>query len=520
MFVPLYEGPRRRRRTAARFRMFEYVNTGTADIGASQGIATIDGVTFWVAAGTPPLIDPDNSYLYKYTRNGNVYTLVASRATSGDWPTGMTQINSVHHHNGTLYIGGNNYSATPRKGWVLEYDPDDLTHQATHVVDDHWSEGGAWRTSLSQGSPVDEFWCCYANQTSTGPNVFEVSRYDATFAHIHNKTLPINYDAGSLLHEGLAWKGNLLFSMIHEGTTPLLAEIYRWDPVEESFTLLQRLRPPTDECTQGLALASDERTMWWAERFHGGSPTQDHRIVESTLHEVRVPRGRVRLRGTSAQATDLFAWYPLNDGAGSTAAEKVSGMYNGILAGGASWTNEPARGPSVAFDGLNGKVAIPAGLLDSTRADVTICGWFLADTIGKQTLISGNKVGANTGDWQLNMEVSGAIRFAYNSIGTSLATLDTATGAVRRGEWFHVTAVLKSGGDGYGKIYLNGKQSATNSTTGTLGGNGQEIRIGLQSNDNEDFKGKAHDVRFYDAALAPAIIAAMSAPETMFDLWR
>lgn len=80
--------------------------------------------------------------------------------------------------------------------------------------------------------------------------------------------------------------------------------------------------------------------------------------------------------------------------------------------------------------------------------------------------------------------------------------------------------MLKSGGGGYAKIYINGVEAATSGTTGVLGGNSQEIRIGLQSNDTNALLGKAHDVRFYDAALDPNIIAAMNAPVTMFDLWR
>ncbi len=521
MLFPLLQKPRRGRRTAARFHLFEYLSTGDADIGASQGVATIDGVTFWVAAGTPPLIDPDNAYLYKYTRSGQTYSLVSSRDTSGDWPAGMTQINSLHLHQGVLYAGGNNYNTTPRKGWILEFDPDDLSHIATHAVEDHWSEGGAWRPNLSAGELEDEFWSCYADPTSTGPDVFQVSRYSAAFAHLANYELPIDYDSGSLFHEGLVWRGNLLFSMIHEGTTPLLAEIFAWDPTAEAFRLLQRLRPPTDECTQGLCLAADQRTMWWAERYHGGSPTQDHRLVESTLHSVRVPGGRTKLRAKSAQAESLFAWYPLTDNAGTTAAELISGSYAGTLSAGAGWDDEPARGPCVAMDGNNAKVAISADLLSEALTDVTICGWFLADELpGQVMLLSGNAAGANAGDWQISIEANAAIRFAYNSTGTTLATLDTTADAVRRGEWFHVAVVLKSGGGGFAKVYLNGLQAATTTTLGSLGGNDQEIRLGLQSNDNNDFTGKAHDLRFYSAALEPELIAAMTSPATMFDLWR
>lgn len=520
MFLPLWRKPGRVRRAAAVFHAIECLATASADLGASQGVATTDGQTFWVAAGTPTLIEPDNSYLYKYTRSGNVFSLVASRGTSSDWPSGMTQINSVQLYNGVLYVGGNNYNTTPRQGWILEYDPDDLTLLATHAVQNHWCEGGAWRPRLSGGAVSHEFWACYANPVSSGPNVYEVSRYDDAFAHQGNFGLPVTYDSGSLFHEGLAWKGNLLLTMVHEGTTPILAEIFAWDPQAKSFSLQQRLRPPTDECTQGLALAADDRTLWWAERYHGGSPTQDHRIVESRLHAVRVPAGLPRVKANSVQAQSLFAWYPLNDGAGGTAREVVSGTYDATLSG-ASWLNEPARGACVAFDGTDGKVAIPAALLSAPLGDATICGWFLAEAISSQVmLLSGNKSGANAGDWQLNIEANGAVRFAYNSTGVTLVTLDTAAGRIRRGEWFHLAAALKSGGSGYAKIYVNGIERATSATTGVLGGNGQEIRIGLQSNDDNDFTGKAHDVRFYNAALAADVIAAMAAPTTMFNLWR
>lgn len=502
------------------FIVVENIETADADTKASQGVAT-DGTYFYTAGGSGAAPAPNES-LHKWTKSGDTYTLDTSRNTTSDWPTGMEQINSVHYHDGLLYVGGNNYNTTPEKGWVLVYDPSDLTHIQTLATADHWSEGGAWRYDATRGW---EFWVCYADEFAA--DTYKVTRYEidtwGTMGGLSYPTawtgtdieLPISYASGTLFHEGLTWRGDLLFTMVHEGTSPILAEVYRYDSTGDDFVLVQQFRPPTDQCTQGLSLDPDGKRLWWAERFHGGGSAQDHRVIESYLAIASVPKGTPAANKDSSQYIDLIGWYPMNEGSGTSASEVVSDTHHGTLTG-ATWLEDEARHHVVDFDGTDDKVEISASLIASALTDFSVSGWFRVDAIGTQMiLVSQNKTGSNAGDWQLDVQTDGTLQFYYDN-ATSLKT----TKKVRVGEWFHVCATLQDDPLGGAAIYVNGQEWASNTTDGVVGGNSQVIRIGLQSNDDNDLNGKAHDIRFYDRAKSPAVVADMYHACSMFELWK
>ena len=229
------------------------------DVYASQGVVT-DGTYYWTSAGS----SGDNDTLYKWSRSGDTYSLVTSRDTTTDWPSGATQINSIHYKSGVLYVGCNNYDTVPRKGWILEYDPDTLALEDTHIVSDYHSEGGAF-------GPNGNFFVCY-HETAY------IDEYDVSdWSLIKTHTNVIDTTAE---HQGLAWQGNYLLANLHE--SDIHCEIYELI----SGTLYPHLviEAPTDECTQGIHFdPTDSTKLYWAERFHGGAPADDHRIIESTF---------------------------------------------------------------------------------------------------------------------------------------------------------------------------------------------------------------------------------------------
>src|SRR5690606_24092564 len=113
------------------------------DRSADLGTANSQGVAY---AGTQSYYYTDSANLYKYTRNSEtgVYSLVTSRGVTGDDPTpAKKQINGINYHNGYLWVGANNFDSSPHAGWIVQYDPSDLTWVATHEVGAHWCEGGA-----------------------------------------------------------------------------------------------------------------------------------------------------------------------------------------------------------------------------------------------------------------------------------------------------------------------------------------------------------------------------------------
>jgi hypothetical protein len=149
----------------------------------------------------------DSANIYRYTRNTatGVYTLVDSRDVTGDDPTDKSQINDMTYFDGYLWCGANNFPSTNR-GWIIKYDPSDLSHVATYDVNPAVNEGGAWRVDPIEGA---EFWSVYSdlNYTSRwridGSDFVKVADYDMPLAAGW-----IFVAGASSVYDGAVWIGD------------------------------------------------------------------------------------------------------------------------------------------------------------------------------------------------------------------------------------------------------------------------------------------------------------------------
>jgi hypothetical protein len=197
--------------------------------GNGQGVA-YDGTYHYFS---------DSVKIYRYTRNTatGAYTLVDSRTVSGDDPVTKTQINDMDYFDGYLWCGANNFPGT-NSGWIVQYNPADLSWVATYDVNPAVNEGGAWRVDPVEGP---EFWSVYSNLNYTsrwriaGGEFVKVADYD----------LPIVDDwvfaAGtSSIYDGAVWlddyfichakgDGNLQESVNHQETQ---LHIHYWNGAE------------------------------------------------------------------------------------------------------------------------------------------------------------------------------------------------------------------------------------------------------------------------------------------------
>src|SRR5690606_13665098 len=153
---------------------------------------------------------------------------------SEDWPTGATQINSLHYADGVIYAGCNNYATSPAEGFVLEFDADTLAHLATHTTGAFWSEGGAF-------GPNGNFFVCFDNRVS-------VEEYDASWTLVQTYALDVNLL--SHMYQGIVWFDDLMFVNIHEGQVIIKCDVFKW--TGSGFYLVSRIDPPSTKCTQGL----------------------------------------------------------------------------------------------------------------------------------------------------------------------------------------------------------------------------------------------------------------------------
>ena len=215
----------------------------------AQGVAT-DGTHLWFSSSTT---------IYKYTKAG---TLVTSRNVSTDDPSSKSQINGMYIKDGTLYVSAAENSS-PRKAYIVEYNPDTLAYIAHHQITGDWfSEGVAWKGGY--------LWVCFhANKV--------IAQIDpVTWATVATYNLSFNvsgssggYGAGTG-YDGIAWIGDYLLANIHETYDQDYLDVYYWDG--SAFDEVGRVAWPTSMATQGLALDPTEAdTLWFAERNYSGA---------------------------------------------------------------------------------------------------------------------------------------------------------------------------------------------------------------------------------------------------------
>jgi hypothetical protein len=223
-------------------------------VGNCQGCA-YDGTHYYFS---------ESGILYKYTRSGNTYTLVASRDVTGDNPTDKTQINGMNYHDGYLWIGANNFSGTsPKKGWAIKYNPADLTWVSTHSVGANWSEGGAWRNG--------EYWAVYTELHAT-------RRYDSNFNLIGQYNFPLLVaDTTDEGYQGAAWRGDLLHCTTHTNSLATRTDVHKWNGT--SFEAYQSIPALGDNVGQGLHWETPNSVMLFAERVVGGT----QRLIRASM---------------------------------------------------------------------------------------------------------------------------------------------------------------------------------------------------------------------------------------------
>lgn len=506
-------------RLQPKFRGLVFLGRSDANLLAAQGVAT-DGTNFWTTAGPTT-----NDEISKWTKSGDTYTLHSGPATNPldvhlSWPAGQQQINSIAYHDpgdgggARLWVGGNNYSTTPRVGYVQEYDPITLAFIRNHNTIAHWSEGGAWRPG------TNEFWICYDNKVSTNWQVSKYTYASNTLTRVGEVDLTgSSFESGTHCHNGLYWYDETtLFATIHEGTRPISMEVYEYSPGGDTLTLIQKVRVPTMQCSQGFCKHPSNDTFYFAERFYPDGVAADHRVLEADYQEVVAKYGDPTVNTGSAQYTNLLAWYPLAEATGTTAKEKITGSsWNGTYSGGA-WTYDNAMGWCYRLDGSS-QIDLSSSILGAGRTTAMIMFWCKPEIMTDSTvLVTGNASGSNAGDWQIdiNNTTNRGVDFFYDNLTTIGTANADRNGEIQLGEWTHIAVTLGVGG---AKVYLNGVEKASSATTGTIGATGRLLRLGLQSTGSSAFTGMLRDFRIY-SNIDTNIITAAALPNTMFNLWN
>ena len=200
-----------------------------------------------------------------------------------------------------------------------------------------------------------------------------------------------------------------------------------------------------------------------------------------------------------AELYGLIGHWKLNETSGSTAADSSGLGRNGTVVGTATWT----AGKLSNCIQLNGTNRVEVNSLLNSPTNVTLAGWAnltAGDTNGAEIVSIGNYIAL-----RLNEGSVSKVFFYNGSSWVSVSASQTFAGA----GWHHFAGVF-SDDQNYCKLYIDGAEVASSSTTVTIPytGAGTKMVIGAHGNGGTswDFNGKIDDVRIYNRALCPAEI--------------
>jgi len=200
----------------------------------------------------------------------------------------------------------------------------------------------------------------------------------------------------------------------------------------------------------------------------------------------------------------LYAWWQLNETAG-TVAEDVSGnSRDGNLTGGASWGTGKHDG-AIHVNGVSGKVTYP--MAQTTLPAYTVSLWVKASTVNT-TEYSGLFNNDSSGsDMQLDTDGGNPGQYRLNASGASnIGTVTT--------DWMHIVAAF-NGTDT--KLYRDGELITT--VSGNKGNVFGQLEIGVNRAGALFFSGAIDDMMVWERALSAAEVAQLTYLNSVYGTW-
>jgi len=222
--------------------------------------------------------------------------------------------------------------------------------------------------------------------------------------------------------------------------------------------------------------------------------------------------------GTGASAK-MIAYFPFEEGQGTTTADVTGNGHNGALNSGVAWV-AGFKGTGVQFDTAGERIVIgPIDPSGETNA-MTLAAWInwqgRNHSIAQQGII-GKRLGWDTTGstikwfWQTNPAGDLLFRADYSGGGTSFGWGNTLL-VPYANEWTHVAVTWANGA---AVQYINAAQVSTGNVTLRASANATPVTIGcVDSTNTETFVGIIDEVRIYDTALAAAEIAQAMTGDT------
>ena len=209
----------------------------------------------------------------------------------------------------------------------------------------------------------------------------------------------------------------------------------------------------------------------------------------------------VSIANISSALEQPVAYYPMEDGSGTTVADASGNGHNGTITGAVEWIQgAPNYGTGLDFPGASGN-NVNCGTFDPSGGNniLTVAAWFKVETLSGYHCIVGKSSDSAT-QWQLTINSSGQVGF---NLGGGFAAISNA---ITAGEWHHA-AVTKNGTDG--ELFLDGESVGTRTGIATLNTSGAEWPVYIGAIRTFYFNGIIDEVAIFHAALSQADIQAV-----------
>ena len=210
----------------------------------------------------------------------------------------------------------------------------------------------------------------------------------------------------------------------------------------------------------------------------------------------------------------LTAYWNLNEGSGSSAADVTGNGYNGTVTG-AVWATG-YTGSALDFDGNGDYVDLANDIFDS-HSSGTIAAWIKPEALGNLTILaSGSDSDVNYFFKFFVFNTSGSNLHLYVGAKSPTNNYVRSTTSLTVGEWYHVAAT--SDGSQW-RLYINGVEETLVVFSGSNAGRWfSSVDVGVNSymlgslqsalTVKETFNGVLDEVRVYNRPLSVAEISS------------
>lgn len=204
---------------------------------------------------------------------------------------------------------------------------------------------------------------------------------------------------------------------------------------------------------------------------------------------------------------NLVAWYAFDDRRTDRATDTSGSGHDAMCGGVCPRSTEGTLGSGVALDGEHYAIEATGDL--AIAGPFTAALWLRPSIVTQATLLAKRRTGVVPDAVSFSMELDGAGRASFLLAGgENEARVYSAIDAVAASQWFHVAGTW----DGTTmRFYLDGAEIASDGAAPAfdggallIGGDGSGARL-------FPFAGALDDVRIYDRALEPAVIADLAA---------